>query len=79
MDRLKIITPDIAEDNSRIANMLREEADRIESDSLCATGVAIIVTFANGAVATCFSGPNYIHLLGGVGIVQSRLMNEFEK
>jgi hypothetical protein len=77
VSKFHVVPIDNSDYNELAAKILEEEAKRVRNEDKCVSGLGVIITYSNGAVATAFRGPNYIHLLGGLSILQERLIGEF--
>jgi hypothetical protein len=78
MGELKVIASKSEIENKAIAEVLRSNADRVEHSNVGVIGFGVVFCFADGSIATFYGGLSYIHLLGGIGVLNKRVSGEFE-
>lgn len=62
------------------AEAIRKLSDLLErmKQRANATNISVIVTFSDGDIGTFFEGTDYVHLLGAIDVLHSRVLNMFE-
>jgi hypothetical protein len=73
---LKVL-PAPPSENKRLAGLLREDADRLESDRPIKS-YALVAVYEDGGVGTIYEG-DWLRLMGATEILRDRLVRDFSK
>ena len=74
---LKLVQVDDSDALNRVA-FLRDVLARLEEDPYSVSGVAVSITFKNGAASTAYDGEDYMRMVGAVDWCKRRLLDEWQ-